>query len=469
MERQIFYREYARALRDGSATLFLGAGMSRQAGYVDWKQLLADIAEELNLDVAKENDLVALAQYHVNERNGRDRLNRMILDEFVEKAESTPCHKLIASLPINTIWTTNYDPLIEDAFRAAEKRTTTIRQAADFSATPKRSHVTIYKMHGDKDSPHDAILTKDDYESYDESREVFTLALKSALAQRTFLFLGFSFDDPNVLYILSRVKPLLRGNSRKHYCLMRRPVVDDYADKVEGEYRVNRFKHWCKDLERYNIKPVLIDKYGDVQDVLHELHRRSHLRDVFISGSAYDYNPLGETKFRSLCEAIGTKLIKNDFNIISGFGVGVGGDVIIGAMRALKRNDDERLQLWPFPQSSQNGADLPALWHEYRTRMLSNAGVCLVISGNKEKDGNVVPADGVEKEIEIAKSLGQHVIPIGATGYVAARHWQQCMQDQTSYIGGISASDELAVIGDTSASVDSIVDAVTQILRKLDK
>jgi hypothetical protein len=142
--------------------MFLGAGMSREAGYVDWKQLLAEIADELTLDVAKENDLVALAQYHVNERNGRDRLNRMILDEFVDKAESTLCHELIASLPINTIWTTNYDPLIEDAFKAAEKRTTTIRQPADFSATPKRSSVTIYKMHGDKDSPSTAILTKED-------------------------------------------------------------------------------------------------------------------------------------------------------------------------------------------------------------------------------------------------------------------------------------------------------------------
>ncbi len=470
MDKQTLLREYTRAIRDGSAALFVGAGVSRAAGYVDWKQLLAEIAADLGLDVARENDLVALAQFHVNARGGRDGLNRMILDEFVDKAESTPSHELIASLPIETVWTTNYDPLIEDAYRLLGKRTTMRRQAADFSATPKRSDVTVYKMHGDKDSPADAILTKEDYESYDTTREVFTLTLKSELAQKTFLFAGFSFDDPNVLYILARVKPLLKGNSRKHYCLLRKPVLADFDDQKEGAYKIARFEHWLKDLERYNIKPVLIDAYDEVQEILQELNRRSHLRDVFISGSAHDFNPLGEAKFRELCEALGTQLIKDGFNIISGFGLGVGGDVIIGAMRVLKRNDDQRLKLWPFPQSSSNPAELPGLWHGVRTRMVENSGVCVVLAGNKVlADGSVVPAGGVHKEIEIAQQMGRHVIPIGATGHVALEHWNRCQQDQGPYVGSISVGSQLATIGDGSADVVSIVAAVIQILKLLDK
>lgn len=42
--------------------------MSKNQGYVDWKELLSDIAEELSLDINKEDDLISLAQFHVNEK-----------------------------------------------------------------------------------------------------------------------------------------------------------------------------------------------------------------------------------------------------------------------------------------------------------------------------------------------------------------------------------------------------------------
>jgi len=38
---------------------------------VNWKELLKDIAADVGLDLDKEDDLVTLAQFHVNERGGR--------------------------------------------------------------------------------------------------------------------------------------------------------------------------------------------------------------------------------------------------------------------------------------------------------------------------------------------------------------------------------------------------------------
>src|ERR1017187_4326750 len=103
-EMQVMLKEYTRSLREGDAGLFVGAGVSRAAGYVDWKQLLKEIAEDLELDVARESDLIALAQFHVNHRQGRDRLNQLLIDEFLEDVELTGAHRTIASLPIHTIW-----------------------------------------------------------------------------------------------------------------------------------------------------------------------------------------------------------------------------------------------------------------------------------------------------------------------------------------------------------------------------
>ena len=438
IDRHVFLKDYTRSLREGDAALFVGAGVSRSAGYVDWKQLLKEIAEDLELDIDRESDLVALAQFHVNRRGGRDRLNQLLIDEFLEHVELTPSHDLIASLPIHTIWTTNYDDLLEVAFSNAKKRVDVKRRPADFSVTRRRADATIYKMHGDKTIPSEAILTKEDYETYNATRELFTITLKGDLAKKTFLFLGFSFSDPNVMYILGRVKQLLETNSRKHYCILRAPTPHDYEDKEAGEYQCKRFSHWLDDLRRYNIQPVLIERYDEVPEILTELNRRSHLRDVFISGSAADFAPFGQDKFHDLCRLLGFELIKKDFNVVSGFGLGVGDLVTVGAMQALNRNDDERLQLWPFPQQVPSGTDRAALWRRYREQMLSNAGVCIVLAGNKLVSGAIVPADGVKQEAEIARSQGKFIIPIGATGHVAHELWEQCRAKPSDFVGEVN-------------------------------
>lgn len=90
VDRRTFLKEYTRALREGDSALFVGAGISQAAGYVDWKQLLKEIAEELDLDIDRETDLVALAQFHVNRRGGRDRLNQLLIDEFLNMSSSHP-------------------------------------------------------------------------------------------------------------------------------------------------------------------------------------------------------------------------------------------------------------------------------------------------------------------------------------------------------------------------------------------
>lgn len=61
---------------------------------VNWKQLLREIAEELELDIEKESDLVAIAQYYYN-KNGcnRTKLNDTIKDAFQTGKQPNVNHK----------------------------------------------------------------------------------------------------------------------------------------------------------------------------------------------------------------------------------------------------------------------------------------------------------------------------------------------------------------------------------------
>src|SRR5687767_5208933 len=101
---------YTRAIKENNAAVFAGAGLSIPAGFVNWKNLLRDIAKELDLDIDQENDLIAVAQYHYNERgNNRHKLNQLLIDEFTQGTSVTLNHKILASLPLQVYWTTNYD------------------------------------------------------------------------------------------------------------------------------------------------------------------------------------------------------------------------------------------------------------------------------------------------------------------------------------------------------------------------
>lgn len=466
VDKNQFLKEYSEAIRNGDAAMFVGAGASRAAGYVDWRGLLKDIAEDLGLDVKRESDLVALAQFHLNDRKGRDRLNKLLVEEFQESHDPTVIHALIASLPVHTIWTTNYDDLLERAYESAGKRADVKRHAEDINFSRGRSDVTIYKMHGDKTRLAEAVLAKDDYETYHPKRELFSIALRGDLTQKTFLFVGVSFTDPNLAYILNRVRQLVDANGRKHYCLLRAPEAGDYEG---ADYDAVRFKHFLVDLERYNIRPVLIGDYSEIPAILRQLSSRSHLQDVLVSGSAADFAPLGEEKFHQLCRALGTALIKNDFNIISGFGIGVGSDVLMGAIQALPRNNDERLKLWPFPRGVSDATKRAELWTEYRRRIISEAGICLVVGGNKLVNGQVIAAGGVREEASLTWGSGKIVLPIGATGHVAKELWDTVMQDPKRYFAGADVSRQLEVLGDSTSSVDRLVEAVVDIIKQLNK
>ena len=70
-----FKKNYIKAMQEGYAAIFAGAGLSRASGFVNWKELLRDIAEEISLDVDRETDLVEVAQFYCNESGGRSGIN----------------------------------------------------------------------------------------------------------------------------------------------------------------------------------------------------------------------------------------------------------------------------------------------------------------------------------------------------------------------------------------------------------
>lgn len=473
-EQSRFIRRYAEAMASGDVAIFAGAGFSRSAGYVDWRSLLRDIATELKLDIDRETDLIAIAQYHLNEKRHRGRLNQAIVEELAGSATPTRTHRILARLPISTAWTTNYDQLLERSFEDAGKIVDVKLSQENLAHTRRGRDVVLYKMHGCVRQPHEAVVTKDDYEQYERKRPLFVESLKGDLIAKTFLFVGFSFTDPNIDYILSRVRVLLGANVREHFCVMRtpeRPPRMVGRKKAEYEYEQRKTTLRQADLMRFGIETVWVDDYSHVEPLLNALSSFIHRKAVFVSGAAHDPAPLGRSRLDDLAREIGTRLISEEYNLVSGFGLGLGEQCVIGALRALygipKGADLERLVVRPFPRAAKAHQQQQNTRH--REDLIARSGVVVVLAGNRERAGGTEISPGVLEEVDIALREGKQVIPIGATGHAARKVWDKAVGDPERYLPGLKASKELTTLGDSKATNDQLINALFGLLEKAEK
>jgi hypothetical protein len=462
-------------LAEDNLAIFAGAGLSAPAGFVSWPELLRPIAEELELDVDRETDLVALAQYHCNSNlANRGKLNQLLIDELSEEAKITENHRILARLPISTYWTTNYDKLIESALHDASKTPDVKHRIKQLSFTKRGRDAVVYKMHGDIDHPDEAVLTKDDYEAYHVKMLPFINALSGDLVSKTFLFLGFSFTDPNLDYILSRVRVAYSTDQRQHYCIQRIIVAEEGESQADTNYRKRKQELFIKDLLRFGIKTILVSNYSEITDILRQLEWAYRRRTIFLSGAAHDYGRWKSEDAEDFIYSLSKEIAALGFRIVSGFGLGVGSSVITGVLEHVymngKRLDSDQLILRPFPQSEIGSRPISEVWHEYRTDMISYAGIAIFLFGNKIKNCEVVCSDGLIKEFEIAKSNGLLLLPVGTTEYASREIYTKLIQEGyfDSPAFPRSAKEYIDKLGDDSSDLSTIKKTLISLLKTLD-
>jgi hypothetical protein len=436
VSKEIFIDDFAAMLRNGTAAVFAGAGLSVAAGYVNWKGLLKPLADELSLSLDVEHDLVKVAQYHVNRHNNRHDLEQRILNEFAGKqTQVTESHRILARLPVGVYWTTNYDRTIERALEDAGKVVDVKFEQSQLPHTVTGRDAVVYKMHGDCGSAASAVLAKQDYEKYHLTRGDFLTALSSDLLSRTFLFIGFSFSDPNMDYVLSRMYAKHDTSQKKHYCLLAREAEKEGESPEDFAYRKAKQEFFIRDLQRYNIRVVMLDSYDDVPKVLKAIEWKFKGRNVFVSGAAHEYGIFSEPLALEFVHKIGDGLVASDYRIVTGLGLGIGSTLLDGALqqiyRVQRRVLRDQVVIRPFPQ----GVTAEQIWPAYRSDMLDFAGVAIFMFGNKlnQEKTQAVISDGVIKEFEIAVDKGIQVLPLGFTGFAARQLYDRVAADFDSF------------------------------------
>ncbi|MBF1212570.1 SIR2 family protein [Gemella morbillorum] len=468
MDKKQFIRKYSKIIIEGNAAVFAGAGTSVPAGFVNWKELVKPFADEIRLDIEKETDLIGLTQYYINSKRGnRGTVNQEIVNQFSSQVAETEVINLLTRLPISTYWTTNYDKVIENALEKNNRKCDIKRKKTDLTYSVPDRDAVVYKMHGDVDSPGDAVISKDDYAKYSDINSLFVTALRGDLVSKNFLFVGFSFEDPNLDTILGKLHILLGEHQREHFCIQKEVLKQDYSEEKDYEYACIKQELKIEDLKRYGIETILIENFSKLPVLLREVEREVLKNNIFISGSITYFNEnWSEKNVNKFCYDFSRFLVSKNYKIISGFGLGIGSSIINGALDEIYNKKfnhvSKYLGLFPFPQHADGEMDIKELWTSYRRKIIEKVGVCLFIFGNKKDENNdIVDADGMMEEFHIAQSTEKIIIPVGSTGFTAKKIF-----DEMKKSGRYSYLDEYWNILETEKDYNIVYSVIDKIIKE---
>ncbi len=194
----------------GELVLFMGAGVSREAGLPDWAGLLQQLAVQAAMDEEEQRRirrLNLLDQARIVERRLQVKdipLGRAVAD-LMDVPRHSLTHALLADLAVREAVTLNYDKLYEAASAAAGDHVAVLpyEPASGVSRW-------LLKMHGCLDHWEDIVLRREDYLRYAERRVALSGIVQSLLITRQMLFVGFSLNDDNFHTIVDSVRKALR-------------------------------------------------------------------------------------------------------------------------------------------------------------------------------------------------------------------------------------------------------------------
>jgi len=259
---------------------FVGAGLSRAAGYPHWKGLLLGLIDKaerdrsLSAERAKEARMLAddPNKYLMLAEEMRDilgvELKTFIEDTYArEDVEPTRSHELLVSLKKNNfIITTNYDQLIERAFVKQGKFETPYKyyEAHAIQRQLFQRKFFLLKAHGDaKTAAEQIVLTDKDYRRLLYQEPGYQSALQSVFTMYSVIFLGCSLQDPELKLLLNYINAAFPEGGIPHYALM--------TMEFTGVTERNR---WKKD---YNMRVIPIsseNNYKDIETFLAILHEK---------------------------------------------------------------------------------------------------------------------------------------------------------------------------------------------------
>ena len=143
----------------------------------------------------------------------------------------TKSHWELAKLPVGTMFTTNFDELIETGLRSSGRIVRVSSTPEEFTAhRNEQNEVHLVKMNGSIDQPQTTVLCRMDFAEARRERSEMLNHLSHELRSCAFVFVGFSLSDPNFIMIHDEARLATNDDMPVRY------LVQGRADPVKESY-----------------------------------------------------------------------------------------------------------------------------------------------------------------------------------------------------------------------------------------
>lgn len=464
---------FAEAVAVRDATIFVGAGLSQGANLPGWNELIAAARSVANVPSDADVDAPLAAEY-IASSESEGFLHAEIKRAIDIPAAPTAVHQILASLPVRDYWTTNYDLLVEDALDDRGHQYQWIVKENDYrggavAGTPEKR---VTKMHGSlsrgkvgrRDWKEKPIITRSDFERFEELHPITWTRLRAAWLTNSFLFLGLSFDDPNLNLLLRLSRSLPTGvDAPPHYVVFKKKTTPSTQERLQ-ELRVT-------DLEKSGVNVHMIDSHDDLLPLMEKLEVRCRPAMLFVSGSFStrsgeedDANAL--TVSRQIATSLAGSATADGLSIAS-FG-GPTGVVVSKQFRDALAAEDyvpEKIRFY-FRKAEGKDESIPIehrvgvavftqrTLDDMRAFVFAQTRVMVVVKGGAT----------TRAEADAARKMGVQIVPVGATGGAASDLWHDLAPADL----GLDSLDELAWWGQLNADQPELAaHAATMLIRRL--
>lgn len=279
-------QELIDSLLSQNLVLFAGAGISTENKKVFEETLYEDVYDDLELSESDISFPDLMSKFCNTRTNGRQKLLEKIkkrfdyIHQFSELyVDSSSFHREIAKFwMLENIITTNWDDHFERECNAIP-----IVTPEDFVFYNINSR-KVFKIHGSISNYGSIVATKEDYEKCYENLNSGLVGanLKTLLATKTILFVGYSFRDFDFNKVLELLKSEM-GNVFPHFYII---SLDDSIPellnglsfthiKTSGQYLFEKIREHLIS-ERIILPDEFVDAISDAKFRLKEVQRKVH-------------------------------------------------------------------------------------------------------------------------------------------------------------------------------------------------
>ncbi|MDN5103742.1 tetratricopeptide repeat protein [Aliarcobacter butzleri] len=281
------------AIKNNTLIPFVGAGISMGIKdnkdnliFKSWTNSLLDAVEILNyeqktkeataikalLDLPDVDYLETASKIHKYLNSNWNKYLTQTFDKSSENINQSSLQIPKEILKINNlVITTNYDNVLKWACENKDDliewdKKALYGQVESLKQNPSKQ--SIWYLHGKISNPDDIVFTKESYEeTYKEDSPVIKI-FQTHLLTKSFIFCGFSLDDPYIKMQMEKLKSIFGTNLSKHYMIIQKGQQKDFS--YLGDIQFLEVEDYDKDYlallkkinQQKNSNPILPIQYS---------------------------------------------------------------------------------------------------------------------------------------------------------------------------------------------------------------